>query len=188
MSGADSGPLVGIASIGATPLAGATAGVPDYRPRAGRRPGVPAQLHPRSHRPGRAVKFDTTPAPLRSTVSGPVLARLRLLSLPDFVRDPHSTFDRRRIHDGEIRRAWLSRGQIDGANPALQAVIDGANPAPRPVIDGAGPPRPRPGPDPGQHPGPGPAPYCRGGADPDSPNTAARRPLCAQRCRPDSFL
>ncbi|GAA2713098.1 type IV secretory system conjugative DNA transfer family protein [Actinoplanes palleronii] len=60
--------------------------------------------------------FETTPAQLRATVIGPVLARLRSLLLRDFVRHtfgaPRSSFDMRRVLDGGILLARLPKGQI----------------------------------------------------------------------------
>ncbi|MGI5213303.1 helicase HerA domain-containing protein [Plantactinospora sp. CA-290183] len=60
--------------------------------------------------------FESTPAPLRAQVIGPVLSRLRAFLLRDFVRRtlgaPRSSFDMRRVLDGGILLARLPKGQI----------------------------------------------------------------------------
>ena len=60
--------------------------------------------------------YESTPAPLRAQVIGPVLARLRSFLLRDFVKDTlgvaTSSFDMGKVLDGGILIARLPKGQI----------------------------------------------------------------------------
>jgi hypothetical protein len=60
--------------------------------------------------------YESTPAPLRAQVIGPVLARLRAFLLRDFVRQtlgvPKSSFDMGRVLNGGILIARLPKGQL----------------------------------------------------------------------------